>query len=129
MKIRPKSSKIPENRYFYEKIELLRIFYGAGIFWWSWKFFSQVQTWESCPAKDIISRRKVTRGGVRPVFEGFWRIFFWKIDFWGTMGSYEAIKLSTDSLEVSLQDSNIFFEFSRWFSIFMATCINTFIAT
>ena len=27
------------------------------------------------------------------------------------MGSYEAIKLSTDSLEVSLQDSNIFLNF------------------
>ena len=36
------------------------------------------------------------------------------------MGSYEAIKLSTDSLEVSLQDSNIFSNFRNDFRFLWA---------
>ena len=58
-----------------------------------------------------ISRRKVSRGGGLLVVQGFWTIFFKKSRFWGTMRSYDAVKLSADSLEDSLQDSNIILNF------------------
>ena len=45
--------------------------------------------------------------------------FFEEFDFWRTMRSCDAIKLSTDSLEVSWQNFNIFVEFLIRFSIFM----------
>ena len=57
-----------------------------------------------------ISRRNVSRGGVH-VLDTFSEIFFQKFHFWGTMGSYDARKISTESLEVSLQDSNIILNF------------------
>ena len=56
------------------------------------------------------------------VLDTFWKIFFQKSDFWGTTRSYDAIKQSTDSLEISWQDINIFWIFdticdfySPWF--------------
>ena len=59
------------------------------------------------------------QGGGRQMNSTFETIFFEKSDFWGTMRSYDAIKLSLDSLEVFWQDSLFFFEFFIQLSIFM----------
>ena len=45
------------------------------------------------------------------MLDTFSEIFFQKSHFWGTMRSYDARKISTESLEVSLQDSNIILNF------------------
>ena len=49
------------------------------------------------------------------MFATFWKIFFLKSDFWAAKWSLDATKLSADSLEVTLQDSNKILMFTHFF--------------
>ena len=49
------------------------------------------------------------------MFDPFWKIFFLKSDFWAAKWSLDATKLSADSLEVTLQDSNKILMFTHFF--------------
>ena len=62
-----------------------------------------------------ISRVWLTRGGGLREIKTFSKIFFLKSIFWGTIRSQRPIKLSADSLEVTLQDSNKIVNFSHFF--------------
>ena len=62
----------------------------------------------------MISHSPVTRGGPHEI-KTFSKIFFLKSIFWGTIRSQRPIKLSADSLEVTLQDSNKILNFSHFF--------------
>ena len=55
------------------------------------------------------------QGGGPPDFTTISKIFFLKSIFWGTIRSQRPIKLSADSLEVTLQDSNKILNFSHFF--------------
>ena len=68
---------------------------------------------------NISTNHYITRltnqgGGLREI-KTFSKIFFLKSIFWGTIRSQRPIKLSADSLEVTLQDSNKILNFSHFF--------------